>query len=217
MSKISSIQDIKNIVYINLEHRTDRKEMFENEIKNIGFSCDPIRFNAVYHPHGAVGCSKSHIECLEMAKREGWPHVLICEDDLCCVNVDYFKQSLNKFLESDLKWDVLMLGGANKDIPVNTLEYAFKTTKASSAISYLVRSEYYDTLLDNFKEGVINLEYIPWSHYYNAIDRYWGKLQARDNWYLLYPLTITQHPGYSDIGYEYLNNSSYLLTLITPD
>ena len=217
MSKISSIKDIQHIIYINLEHRTDRKEMCENEIKKMGFICYPIRFNAIYHTVGAVGCSKSHIECLEMAKREGWTHVLICEDDMWCTDSNVFTDSLNKFLSSDLQWDVLMLGGCNRNIPNNILEYAFRTTSASSAVAYLVNEIYYDTLLNNFKDGVPQLERNPLSHYYNAIDRYWNRLQERDNWYLLYPLTVTQYPGYSDIGNARSDNSQYLLNLITPE
>ena len=217
MSKISSIKDIQHIIYINLEHRTDRKEMIENEIKNMGFACDPIRFNAIYHTVGAVGCSKSHLECLEMAKENGWPHVLICEDDMCCTDVAVFTDSLNKCLESDLKWDVLMLGGCNRKPICNMVGYAFKTISASSAVAYLVEERYYDTLLNNFRDGIPQLERNPLSHYYNAIDRYWNRLQEKDEWYILFPLTVTQHPGYSDIGNTRADNYQCLLNIITPE
>ena len=36
---INCLDDIKNAFYINLEHRTDRKEHVENELNNIGIKC----------------------------------------------------------------------------------------------------------------------------------------------------------------------------------
>ena len=43
---MKSIEDIKNIVYINLESRPDRKIHIENELKKIGIQKSQ-RFNAI--------------------------------------------------------------------------------------------------------------------------------------------------------------------------
>ena len=42
---MESIRKIKHVVYINLEHRTDRKEQVEQELKNIG-----LYESAIYSP-----------------------------------------------------------------------------------------------------------------------------------------------------------------------
>jgi len=72
---ITSIDDIKNAYYINLEKRTDRKVHVENELKKIGIKAQ--RFNAIQLPNGALGCSMSHLKCIENAKQNGWDHVLV--------------------------------------------------------------------------------------------------------------------------------------------
>ena len=53
--------------YINLEKRKDRKISCENQLKSIGID-KPNRFNAFDERIGLVGCAKSHIKCLEIAK-----------------------------------------------------------------------------------------------------------------------------------------------------
>ena len=48
------------------------------------------RFNAIKLPNGALGCSMSHLKCLEMAKAAGWPHLLIVEDDIKFLDLQLF-------------------------------------------------------------------------------------------------------------------------------
>ena len=52
---IKSLDDIKNSFYINLEHRTDRREHVEKELDKIGIKA--TRFNAIKMTNGAIGCS----------------------------------------------------------------------------------------------------------------------------------------------------------------
>ena len=89
MSEIKSIEDIKNVFYINLLTRPDRKAHIETQLKRVGFTTFE-RFNAIKMPagnnmnansNGRIGCSMSHIKCLEIAKERGYNHLLICEDD----------------------------------------------------------------------------------------------------------------------------------------
>ena len=39
------------------------------------------RFNAIKTANGAIGCTMSHLKCLEDARAKGLSHLLICEDD----------------------------------------------------------------------------------------------------------------------------------------
>ena len=80
MGELNEITDIKNILYINLSFRQDRKEHIEKQLKTVGFNSFE-RFNAVNIKNGALGCSMSHLKCIEYAKKNNWGHVLICEDD----------------------------------------------------------------------------------------------------------------------------------------
>jgi hypothetical protein len=65
---INNISDIKYCLYINLEARKDRKEHIESQFKSVGI-VSPRRFNAIKLKNGRVGCSMSHLKCIEIAKK----------------------------------------------------------------------------------------------------------------------------------------------------
>ena len=93
---MNSIADIKHAFYINLTSRPDRKQHVESQMQLLGIPVQ--RFNAIKLPNGALGCSMSHLKCLEMAKAAGWPHLLIVEDDIKFLQPELFKSQLSKFL-----------------------------------------------------------------------------------------------------------------------
>jgi GR25 family glycosyltransferase involved in LPS biosynthesis len=70
---IKCLNDIKHAFYINLEHRTDRKELVEKELENIGIKAE--RFNAIKMENGAVGCSMSHLKLLQDALKNNLDHI----------------------------------------------------------------------------------------------------------------------------------------------
>ena len=70
----------ENTHYINLEHRIDRLLHVKQELAKINVIGS--RFNAIKLANGAIGCSMSHLKCLEQAKQNGSPYVFVCEDDI---------------------------------------------------------------------------------------------------------------------------------------
>ena len=65
-----------NIIYINLDKRTDRKKHIESLFPNA------VRFPAIVDERGGYfGCVRSHIECLKLAKENNYDKVVILEDD----------------------------------------------------------------------------------------------------------------------------------------
>jgi hypothetical protein len=118
---LRSFSDIKNAIYINLDIRTDRRMIFETQMEELhsrdpsDYSFYPIaRFSAIYHEHGAIGCSMSHLECLRIAKKNGWDHVLIFEDDAFFIHPEVLVHQVNSFLSRFRdEWDVLLLSGNN--------------------------------------------------------------------------------------------------------
>ena len=136
-----SISDIKHAVYINLEHRTDRKVHVEGQLASIGINA-PTRFNAIKLPNGAIGCSMSHLKCLQLAKEQGWPHLLLCEDDIEFLDPALFVNQLNGFLnnhEEDDTWDVLLIAGNN--MPPYGLEddYSVRIFQCQTTTGYLIK------------------------------------------------------------------------------
>jgi len=207
---LSSITDITNVFYINLEHRTDRKEHIESELNQIGFN-NVERFNAVKMKNGRVGCTLSHIKCIELAKERNYSHVVICEDDTKFTNVELFKKQLNTFLTKKHNWDVVIFAGNNVPPYEQIDDTCISVTRCQTTTCYMVNGHYYDALLENYKEGLEKLMRYPEQHISYAIDKYWFSLQLKDNWFLITPLTVIQREDYSDIE-QRVTNYGYLMT-----
>lgn len=196
-------------MYINLASRTDRNKQVQSELKKIGVN-NPERFNAIKLEDGALGCSMSHLKCLELAKKNNYKYVFICEDDIEFLNPELFLIQLKNFLDSNIKWDTVLVAGNNMlpYLPVNDI--CIKILNCQTTTGYIVKSEYYDTLIDNYKTGIQNLLKQPFNNDYK-IDKYWFKLQRKDDWYLIIPLTIIQREDYSDIEKKVTNFRNYML------
>jgi glycosyl transferase family 25 len=200
---------IDKIIYINLEKRKDRREEIEEEFRRMEIPQDKIiRFNAIAHQIGMLGCTQSHIQVLELAKKEDWKNVLILEDDFdFVVSKDDLKKSLEYFfqkMDNEKSWDVLMFGynlgnSGNYSIPFQEDEKIGKIGYAQTTSGYLVNRHYFDTLLNNFKEGYQYLENTK-IHWIYAIDVYWKTLQAKDNWFYFKNRLGIQRKSFSDIS-----------------
>lgn len=188
-------QKIYKVVYINLDHRTDRKESIVNELQKVFSNDKIIRFDAVKDTtHGGIGCTKSHIDVVKMAMEQNWENVLIVEDDMVWKNnTEEGFVTLHKLLEQS--YDVIVLGGQklrfdkkDKTRLINSL-----TTTA-----YVVSRHYYEILLNNFEEGLN--KFVETKNYHLcAIDQHWNILQRQHNWKGIVPSLCLQTPSYSDI------------------
>jgi len=209
---ISDLSDIQHSFYINLDHRTDRKINVEKQLQSIGL-INPIRFNAIKMQNGALGCSMSHLKCLQIAKENGWNHVLICEDDIQFLNPSLFKTQINAFLSlhNPTDWDVILLAGNNM-LPYDKYSSnAIKVHHCLTTTGYIVQSHYYDTLIQNYREGIQKLMKNPENKKQYAIDKYWLNLQEKDKWFLIIPLTVVQMENHSDIENKNTDFRQYML------
>ena len=141
----------------------------------------------------------SHLKCLEIAKVNDWEHVLIVEDDIKFLKPELFINQINKFFNLHSDWDVVLVAGNN--LPPHEVidDSCVKVTQCQTTTGYIVKKHYYNTLIDNIRNGITNLIKEPKQHSLYAIDKYWFKLQQMNNWYLITPLTVTQREDYSDI------------------
>jgi GR25 family glycosyltransferase involved in LPS biosynthesis len=176
-------------IYINLENRTDRKELLLKEFQKMNLT-NIYRIAAVPIPkNGHKGCCQSHILALELAKLNNWDTVAIFEDDFeLNVSPEEYNRLVNKALNYP-KWDVIVLHGSNqkkkKDIEVAGDIYYLKHSTQSTA--YIIKKEYIDTLLELFRNCNSNMSpdhwgdgTIKWESY--ALDQQWNKLIEKDNW-----------------------------------
>jgi GR25 family glycosyltransferase involved in LPS biosynthesis len=208
---LNKITDL-NALYINLEYRQDRRIHVQKQLESIGIT-NAKRFSAIKLSTGALGCSISHLKCLQIAKEKGWPYVLICEDDIEFLDPSLFTNQINGFLNSKIEWDIILLAGNNILPYTNKSEYAVKVTWCQTTTGYIVASHYYDTLINNYKNGIQLLMKNPEKHVLYAIDQYWIHLQKRDNWFLITPLTVIQRDDYSDIEKRMVTYKKIMTTL----
>jgi GR25 family glycosyltransferase involved in LPS biosynthesis len=200
---INGLFEVKGF-YINLDHRTDRKQHIEHQLEQIRMNRNITRFNAIKNANGRIGCSLSHLKCLQMAKEAKLECVMILEDDILCLLPETFIENANSFfLNKKNKWDVLLLAGNNLPPFKMNDGVSIRVSHCQTTTGYIVKQHYYDTLISNIKEGISKLMKEPENHYYYAIDKYWLHLQKQDRWMLLVPIIVVQKPDYSDIEKKY--------------
>jgi len=200
---------IKHAFYINLETRPDRKQHVERELLKVGIKAQ--RFNAIRLPNGAIGCSMSHLKCLEIAKQNNWDHVCIIEDDIQFLKPRVFVQQCNLALSK--KSDVVLLAGNNLPPYIRVDDSCVKVSRCQTTTGYIVKQHYYNKLIANIKEGINKLLREPEKHVLYAIDKYWFQLQEIDTWLLVTPLTVTQREDYSDIENRHTNYTRAMIDL----
>jgi GR25 family glycosyltransferase involved in LPS biosynthesis len=203
----------EHTIFINLESREDRRTEVIQELQNWGIP-NPIRFNAIKMPDGAIGCTMSHIKCLELAKERDYPQVFICEDDIHCVDIPNMLSRMEEFYKeygTTDSWDVLLVAGNNSH-PYNIIKNGIIQVKnCMTTTGYIVQRHYYDKLIKSFRGGLKNLLKQPDVRYMYAIDVYWKNLQMVDKWLALTPFTVSQRPSYSDIEKMVVDYSCYML------
>ena len=217
---LSCLENIKNIFYINLDHRADRKKHVESQLFNIGLQ-GVQRFSAIKMENGAVGCSMSHLKLLQYALKTRLDHILIVEDDIEFLDPDLFIKQINAFLKEHEKngsnWDVVLFAGNNMP-PYETVgDTCVKVSRCQTTTGYLVNGHYIEKLLNNVKMGLTNLIRDPEKHSQYAIDKHWFALQEVDNWFLITPLTVVQREDYSDIEKKVINYQSSMMDLDKAD
>jgi glycosyl transferase family 25 len=197
----SVMKYIDHIFYINLDKRTDRKEEIEKELNQYGLPYE--RFSAIYDPFGAVGCTKSHLSIITLAKERGYKRILILEDDFSfVVSRDVFENTMKQVCEKP--FDVCMLAyNLSKSESVKE-PFWKRLLHGLSTSAYLVNSHYYDTLLSTISESIPLLQQTQQKHNY-AIDVVYTRLQQKDKWYHTTERMGVQAPSYSDIENSNVN------------
>jgi len=193
---------VDKVVYINLEHRTDRNEHMKQMTETFGNKVS--RFSAIKTQYGAIGCSMSHISVLRMAIVNKWNNVLIMEDDAEWSNFDQGYQILKKIASNP--YDVIMLGGSF----VSYNQETFRLHRALTLSAYLVNNHYMKTLLHNFEEGLSKFSISPSQAGLYAVDTYNNSLQPVDNWYIVQPPLVYQKPTFSDIENRFVDYRSLM-------
>lgn len=207
------MRGIDGIIYINLDHRTDRKKLIESELHRIGVPNEKVhRFSAIYDRfNGTKGCLLSHIQALDLAIEKGWERVLILEDDVVFIKKQKeIENQLAYFFEiTNGEWDVFFLGGGYREKKTTPWEEIFQVYNSWCAHAYIVHRPY----LEKLKACFLSAYEMIKDHFFNnqsliySLDQVWRVLQRNDRWYANEQQAAVQKTGISDIDpvYEPLN------------
>ena len=218
----------KNIIYFNLDERVDRDEQVKREFKKININ--PTRISGLklsaeetypYIQHrnldehsvvlapSRVGCTKSHLDLIQMAKDNDWENILILEDDVKFLDhADLILEQALKELEYLPKWDILYLGANSLDTIKQLSGHVGEMTAAFTTHAYVVNKHFYDVVLS-----------YDWNEY-SVIDQWLFNIcrDSRFTAYTVLPIIATQYSSFSDIEgknvyYENVLIDSYKNTL----
>jgi GR25 family glycosyltransferase involved in LPS biosynthesis len=186
------MNEIDLILYINLEHRKDRKEHILNEFKSINIPvCKIVRMDAI--KSGFTGCTKSHIKALQFAMDSSCESVMICEDDWMIENVETFNRSID--LIKNVPFNVFMVSMT----PISFLKANTGIVKIKQSLGmgcYIVKRKYFQNLLNIFYQALNN------NQPHDLITQLY---QDQDFWYGFFPVITRQLPGWSDIENKFVN------------
>ncbi len=190
------------VFLINLDKRKDRldrcNDIFEqNNVKdlverfpgivpnpsdNIPYTKDTEKIKVPLY-----GCLLSHINIIKRAKAEGLKSVLVLEDDVDFINIDYIDRSVEQLKNKE--WSLFYLG-ANTHVPLNKEDENLLVLKkgfATHAVAY--HESFYDYFIQNFEERNIQIIDVWLSDY--------GQENFKS--YCTFPITAVQVSNHSDI------------------
>lgn len=143
---------------INLAHDTKRKESVIKEFENTQIELS--FFNGIKHKIGWIGCLKSHLEIISMAKANNLPMVLVIEDDAYIENPVHFNAnflSILEYLSNNMdKWNIFHGGpNINKNSSISKIHartpLIFDLSLCSLATFIIYNSNTYDFFLNYLK------------------------------------------------------------------
>jgi GR25 family glycosyltransferase involved in LPS biosynthesis len=203
------MDSIECVYYINLDHRTDRKQQFEEEMTKLGIpESKRVRIPAIYNKDfGILGCGLSHKKALETFLASSHTNCLIFEDDFqFTLDMNYVRYLLKVIHEEKVPYDLVMLAGNLFKTEATQWPFLQKVLDGQTASGFLITRSFAPKLLQALEESTTLLQ--EWhkhtgekKHEY-CNDIYWKKLQPKSNWYVVHPKTGIQRESYSDNEYK---------------
>jgi len=204
-----------NGFYINLEHRVDRRKNIEELKDKHSFFSNIKRMNAISNKRGDVGCSLSHITCLNELLKENDDYYMLIEDDLLILDDDNFKEFTKTFenIKNNDTWDLITLTPRGKTIKHNYIDGFNKIVDNQTTTGYIVKHRFIEELVKYYQTGVEGLMRNQDTNKY-ALDQCWKPLQEKSNFIYFNKIYAGQLEGYSDIEQKNINYNQRFLNQI---
>lgn len=146
--------------YINLPRSTDRLLNIEKQIKEFDIK-GLERLEALTDELHQSSATKSHINALSIADREGYDTICVFEDDFqfhdnIFIYNESWKSTLYEYLPqlieelNNTEWDVVLLGFNGKKPCIPVSKHLSKNFKSTGAWAYLIKRKTYQYILNNF-------------------------------------------------------------------
>jgi hypothetical protein len=190
------------IYYINLDHRKDRYEHINNELRKTNINLSKVnRIPGVYIKElGILGCAKSHCLALEAFIKSGKNHCIIFEDDFTFTESQTTVNNLINKVFNELKtFDVVMLASNILNSQPTDYNFLVKIIDAQTLSGYAVSKQFAEILFINYRESIKLLEHAGKKVHPFCFDIYMKRLQPWSRWYCLNPKIGRQVESYSDI------------------
>ena len=133
------------IYYINLDHRKDRYEHINNELRKTNINLSKVnRIPGVYIKElGILGCAKSHCLALEAFIKSGKNHCIIFEDDFTFTESQTTVNNLINKVFNELKtFDVVMLASNILNSQPTDYNFLVKIIDAQTLSGYAVSKQF---------------------------------------------------------------------------
>jgi len=207
---------VDRIFYINLEHRNDRKEQIETEIRKFDpyleiterFDEFNVKPRSIRGTNGAIGCSMSHCKIVQIAKERGYKNILILEDDFQFIaEKERLLNNLRIFYENIDNFHLILLGTNCAKFYDTQYPDIYKVSNSQTASGYIINNSVYDDFLKIADLSIDNLNKTQNETVW-AIDQAWKILQGENK--KVYSFNKIerigiQRPSYSDIVGNYVN------------
>ena len=167
---------------INLEDRLDRKLHIVDEMTKL----PQVSYEIVSAIRDeSKTCFLSHLKCIQRAKDNNLPYVLVLEDDAIFTEdcIEIFDRALTEV--QTRQWDMLYLGANLNSNAYNITPTLVKLSGAYTTHAYMVHERFYDTILN------LKLDF--------EIDVCYSKLMNENNVYMCDPIIAFQLPSYSNL------------------
>lgn len=202
--------------YVNLDHRTDRRQRMERSLIQAGipavrtrgmlpheYKGDPAKVEVMRkRTPGAIGCHYSQVKIMQEALKRS-KHAFVMEDDLIFCRDLHVRLAIMEGFIATHDWDVLWLGGTfhinppywhkqlGRDAELTDHPRMIRTYGAFCTYAYIVRDTRIEKILKLLDQGL---------HNSIGIDYLFITIQPQLKTYAFVPGCITQYDGQSDIG-----------------
>lgn len=199
------MEHIDVVYYINLDHRTDRRNQIEGELNKLGVpESKRVRIPGVSKPgFGILGCGLAHKKTIETFLESPYKTCLIFEDDFeFTVDMEHVHFILNAIFEEKVSFDCIMLAGCILTVQPTGYPFLQKVLDVHTASAYIITKEFAPVLLESYTDSTRLLETtyeetgVKNISYHNDI--WWKRYQPYYDWFIVNPRMGDQRESFSD-------------------